>query len=69
MSNTSGHGGARAGAGRKRKADNQISSEDTGDRPGPGRPRKSLPRGGLMSGTGVLHISIVHFLNINFYML
>ena len=50
---STGHGGARSGAGRKRRADTPPS-EGT-PKPGPGRPRKAdLPRTGqVMAGTGV----------------
>jgi len=52
---STGHGGARSGAGRKRKAESEMSQGEPSAHVGPGRPRKSdLPRtGGLMSGTGV----------------
>ena len=53
---STGHGGARTGAGQKRKADSQIPPEDSGDHPGPGRPRKVLPKGRVMGGTGALSI-------------
>jgi len=37
----SGHGGSRAGAGRKRKAENDVSQDELSSRRGPGRPLKS----------------------------
>jgi hypothetical protein len=50
---STGHGGARPGAGRKRGAD--TPPPESTSRPGPGRPRKAdMPRTGqLMAGTGV----------------
>ena len=51
---SSGHGGLRAGAGRKRKAEGDTSQDEPGTHAGPGRPRKYVPSmGGVMSGTGV----------------
>ena len=50
---STGHGGARPGAGWKRKAD--VSPSESTPGPGPGRPQKAdMPRTGqVMTGTGM----------------